>query len=226
MKQFAFLLFAQVIFTGCATAPSVVQTHYTLTPTEQTVKSGTNGYQKVLQVAHVTAPSWLNSRDIYYQSLYQDNEAISAYSQAQWISAPPILIGRLLENHLADTHLWKAVIGEESNAIADLTLHLDLHEFQQNFESAKKSYGILRASVTVISNPSGEVVAQKDFDYEETAPQSDAAGGVKALNDATNKMLIAITQWLVQTMERKAEPIQHREKETFKATARLTRRRY
>jgi cholesterol transport system auxiliary component len=197
------LLFSLVVFNGCATAPGVVPTHYTLTPTEKVTAPATATYGKVLQVARVSAPSWLNSRDIYYQLLYQDKETISAYSQAQWISTPPVLIGRLLENQLNDSHLWKAVVSSDSNAVSDMTLHLDLREFQQKFSSPKKSYGVLRASATIIDNQSGEVLAQRDFHYRESAPQSDARGGVAALNRATNEMLAAVSGWLVQVMERK-----------------------
>ena len=198
-------MITSLILNGCATVPAAVQTHYTLTPLAQppatAQEQSTLRYNMSLRVGSVAAPAWLNSRDIYYQLLYQDKETISVYSQAQWIAAPPLLIGRLLENNLSAAHLWKAVIGPDSNALADLSLQVYLVEFQQNFSSPKNSYGVLRARVTLVDNNNNEVIAQTDFDLQVPSPQGDAAGGVTALNRATNELLTLVNRWLVQVMD-------------------------
>jgi len=191
-----------IVTSGCASVPATVQQHYTLTASEsQATRFPVNiHYDTALQIAAVDAPSWLNSRDIYYRLLYQDQDSIAAYSQAQWITAPPIIIGRLLTDHLADTNLWKAVVNADSNAVTNLTLHVNLLEFQQEFTSAKQSQAVLRARATLVDNRSNEVIAQSDFVFQVPAAHADAEGGVAALDKATTDMLNAITQWLMQVM--------------------------
>jgi cholesterol transport system auxiliary component len=191
---------------GCAEAPSVVPTRYTLTPRPQprvsVSKDHSIRYPLTLRVEAIAAPQWLNSDDIYYQLIYADDDSIAAYSRSKWIAPPATLLGRLLQDRLADAHLWKAVIGPGSGANAELALRLRLDGFQQSFTAPKTSYGMLRADATLIDNRTAGVVAQTNFNLQVAAPTPDAAGGVDALNGASGKLLESISEWLSKAMAR------------------------
>jgi cholesterol transport system auxiliary component len=200
MKHFITLSFASLLLTGCLSAHDIVKTHYTLTPIDRNLQLPTQHPNTTLQVAAIGAPQWLNSLNIYYQLQYQDTETISFYSRAQWISAPPQLVLRMLENTLSKG-TWKAVIGPDSNESADLILHVQLLEFQQIFTAPDKSYGALSARVTLSDNHTNRVIAQTEMDYKVPAPHADVDGGVEALNRAVNKLMASIPQWLAQAVK-------------------------
>jgi len=81
-----------------------------------------------------------------------------------------------------------------------LTLHLELEEFSQLFETPERSNALLRLRATLGQNGNGSerLVAQRSFVLQRPAPTADAAGGVRALTAATDAVIQEMVPWLEQ----------------------------
>jgi cholesterol transport system auxiliary component len=81
-----------------------------------------------------------------------------------------------------------------------MNLHLDLDEFSQLFETADRSSGLVRLRATLGQGGEGaeRLLAQRSFVVQRPASSADAAGGVRALTQATDALIAEIDQWLQQ----------------------------
>lgn len=203
-RVFLMSLCASMIVSGCAEKVSpLVKNRYTLAPLEAPLPEGecAQPHPVILRVARIDAPDWLNSVNIYYQLLYQDRHEIASYSRSRWISPPPLLIERLIQDALVQQNSWKAVIGPNNEARADLALQLHLAEFQQIFTAPEQSYGLLQVVATLVDNNNAQVIAQRTFQEKVPAPSPNAAGGAQALNSASQRWIKATAQWLGRVMK-------------------------
>lgn len=188
---------------GCAAAPPINYTHYTLNPGERTTRIARSAprYSAVLEVQRIAAPAWLRTRDIYYRLAYDNKQAISAYSRARWTTPPAEMMQTVLQERLASLGAWRAVVGPEAEVNADFTLRLRLAAFQQRFTSPAQSYGVLAATATLIDNRNDDVVGQQQFMFRADAPAPNAAGAVQALNICNENLLDAMEKWLLGKMK-------------------------
>lgn len=78
-------------------------------------------------------------------------------------------------------------------------LQLELDEFAQVFDAPNASVGLIRVHATVLApadGGGGRLLAQRSFIAQQPAPSPDAAGGVRALTAASDRVLSEIAQWL------------------------------
>lgn len=199
---FTMLLGLAVILGGCTAGAVRHETSYSLgtvpslPPVGQAAKARTSG--KVLQVAEVSAPTWLRSRRMLYQLGYHEGSGVAAYTRARWVASPGSLITQQLLQALAGQGAWKAVIGPDATAHADVVLRAHLLTFEQDFTLPKNSHGTLRIQVTLVDAASDKVLADKIFEFRAPAPTPDAEGGVAALDQATRKWIKAVSAWVLQ----------------------------
>jgi cholesterol transport system auxiliary component len=204
-KVFAAGIAMAIVLTGCISLPhpgkGEHRAQYTLaagaanTSTPPAAK-GAKARAKVLKVAEVAVPAWLNSEAIFYRLDYRNNSRIAAYSQSTWVSSPATMLTALLERKLAASPAWSAVIGPDDAATAAYTLRVQLMDFQQDFSSPKQSHCLLVASATLIDNNAQAVAGQKTFTQKQPAPSPDAAGGVQCLSQASLRFTKELRQWL------------------------------
>lgn len=182
---------------ACALHPAHTWTNYTLSQAAPGPRSD-KAVPLSLQVAAVEAPSWLNSRDMYYRLAYSDANSISSYSRSRWLAPPPTMLVSLLVDRLSHAGLWRAVVGPGSGVFADYTLKLHLTRFEQVFTSPGHSDGIVAARVSLVDGHSDAVIAQRGFRFKVVAPTADAQGGAAALGRASDELAVAVEHWLVQ----------------------------
>lgn len=196
-----------LISTGCISLPHPQngehQAQYTLTGgSADTVApaaaagNGAKARAKVLRVAEVAVPTWLNSNAIFYRLDYRNNSRIASYSESTWVSSPAAMLTMLLQHKLTASPAWSAVIGPGDTASAAYTLRVQLMDFQQDFSSPKRSHCLLVASATVIDNSAQTVAGQKTFTRKRPAPSPDAAGGVRCLSQASLHFTKDLRRWL------------------------------
>jgi cholesterol transport system auxiliary component len=147
-----------------------------------------------LRIAHIEMPAWLQDTGLYYRLAYRHDNAIAVYANSDWAAPPAGMLEQRLRNALADRG-WRAVVGPGSNAQANFTLHVRLDDFSQVFTSASESFGVLDATVTLIG-AGDAVLAQRHFRFRVAAPTADAAGGVKALDAASQDFAQQLRDWL------------------------------
>lgn len=140
-----------------------------------------------LRVAETDGPTWMDSRGIYYRLQYSQAQRLQAYSTQRWVDAP---------TRLFDDRLRSAVSGRgELTWYGDTTvpaIKVDLLGFEQVFDSATSSRGVVRARATVFHKG---LIGQKTFVAEQPAPSADGAGGVKALSASSDAVIAAILDW-------------------------------
>ncbi len=140
-----------------------------------------------LRVAQTDGPAWMDSRGIYYRLQYTQAQRLQAYATQRWVDAP---------THLFDDRLRDAVSGRgELTWYGDTSvpaLKVDLLGFEQVFDSATSSRGVVRVRATVFFKG---LIGQKTFVAEQPAPSADGAGGVKALSASTDAVIAAILDW-------------------------------
>ena len=81
-----------------------------------------------------------------------------------------------------------------------MTLHLELDEFSHWFDAVEHSSGLVRMRATLGQADGGveRLVVQQSFVVQRPATSQDAAGGVRALTQATDELIHEIEQWLGQ----------------------------
>lgn len=161
-----------------------------------------------LVLAEVDANAALDSTAVLYRLAYSDAQQLRPYAQARWSMAPALLLRQRLREQLGQR---RAVLNAAQGMAVPptaLSLHLELDEFSQLFESASQSNGLVRLRATVGQAAAGteRLVAQRSFVVQRAASTPDAAGGVRALTSAADAVIEEIAQWLEQV--EKAERVQ------------------
>lgn len=132
---------------------------------------------------HVSARSWLNDTSMHYRLVYSDDMRTRTYAYARWLAPPAELIGQRLRQRLSQ---GGAVVNGPGHDI-----EIELEEFTQIFESATNSTGRVSVQVRIL----GSSVSTATFSEEANAPTPDAAGGVRALSQATDTLITRIAQF-------------------------------
>jgi cholesterol transport system auxiliary component len=162
--------------------------------------------QPPLVLAEVEASAALDSTAVLYRLAYSDAQQLRPYAQARWSMAPAQLLRQRLREQLGQ---HRAVLNAAQGMVVPttaLTLHLELEEFSQLFETPERSTALLRLRATLgqSGNGSERLVAQRSFVLQRPASSADAAGGVRALTAATDAVIQEMVQWLEQVERNKA----------------------
>ena len=152
-----------------------------------------------------------NSTAVLYRLAYTDARQLRPYQQARWAMPPAQLVQQALRTQLgerravlsADDALAAAregVAGSSAPGSLPTVLRAELEEFSQVFSSARASSALVRLRATLVEpTADGEkLLGQRLFTVQAPAPSADAAGGTRALADATAQAAQAVAQWVEQ----------------------------
>ena len=157
-------------------------------------------------LAEVEAPGALDGTAILYRLAFANAQQLMPYALARWSTPPAQLIRQRLQDVLGQKRLVStpsesaAALGGVGPTRAVLALRVELEEFTQYFETAERSFGLLRLRATASSIGAGSerVLGQRTLVVRRPAPTADAAGGVRALTDATSAAAQELESWLSQ----------------------------
>lgn len=141
-----------------------------------------------LRVFPTDGPAWLDGNAIYYRLHYAQAERLQPYATQRWVMSPV----RLFDERMREAISARGALGWTGDK-ATPALKVDLLDFEQVFDSATASRGVVRARATVFRDG---VVGQKTFVAEQPAPSADGAGGVKALAASSDAVVHAIMDWV------------------------------
>ena len=203
------LLFAATLLLGgCASLPekparSLV---YDFGPGALVAADAPAPSQPAVVLAEVETHGALDGTAILYRLAFANAQQLMPYAQARW-SMPP---AQLIRQRLQDTLGQKRLVSSPSEGAAAaaaagpgrgvLALRVEIEEFTQYFEAADRSFGLLRMRATASSlGAAGErVLGQRTLVVRRPAPTADAAGGVRALAEATSAAALELESWLSQ----------------------------
>ncbi|MEO6321748.1 MAG: ABC-type transport auxiliary lipoprotein family protein [Polaromonas sp.] len=139
-----------------------------------------------------TAGGALDNQAVLYRLAYTDAQELRPYSQARWSMPPAQLLRQRMRELLGQrrvvlTAREGVALNRSQNANLQM-LRLELEEFSQLFSSPDTSVGLIRLHATLVDiTPAGErLVAQRSLVVQRPAPSADAAGGVRALTQASD----------------------------------------
>jgi len=142
-----------------------------------------------LKVLGVIAPPPLDNDGIHYRMNF-DSQRTARYANSRWTMSP----ARLLTERLRTSLGAQATVLSGSDAVQAPMLKVELYEFEQVFESPTESSGVLSARATLLQG--GKVLAQRSFVTRAPSSTPDAAGGVRALQAASDDFANQLGAWL------------------------------
>lgn len=193
--KYAQLIIAAMLLNAC----SVLQPLKSQAPTTYTLEAQfaaqTNGKgELVLQVSMPQARSgYESSRMVYLKKLHE----LEYFAQNQWVDSPARMLAPLLVQAMESTGKYKAVITSRSAVLADLRLDTEIVRLQQEFFSSPSQLH-LTLRVQLIDLQKKSLIAQREFDVQQAAGTDDPYAGVVAANQALQKMLPQIAEFVAQ----------------------------
>ncbi|MEK6384013.1 MAG: ABC-type transport auxiliary lipoprotein family protein [Paraburkholderia tropica] len=142
-----------------------------------------------LKVLEVSAPATLDHDGIVYR-IGGDSQRSARYASSHWTMSP----ARLLTQRLRTSLATRVTVLSGADAVQAPMLKVELTEFEQVFDTASESSGVLAARATLMQG--GKVIAQRSFLARAPASTPDAAGGAAALRTASDDFASQIGAWL------------------------------
>jgi cholesterol transport system auxiliary component len=175
-----------LLLTACAGTPAAPNALYDfgLAP----AASAGSRLPTALRVAEVSGPGWMDGNAIYYRLAYAQGQRTEAYAASRWVESPVSLFDARLRTAVAARG---QVIAYATPDVP--TLRVELVDFSQVFDRPDASRAVvrLRASVFVARGLVDQRVVQVDV----PARSADAAGGVAALTQASDRAIGELLDW-------------------------------
>jgi cholesterol transport system auxiliary component len=156
-----------------------------------------------LLLADVEANAALEGTAVLYRLAYADAQQLRPYAQARWAMSPGSLLHLRLRELLGQRR--PVLLPTDVAPPGTLVLRLELEEFSHYFASAQSSAGLVRVRATLGRTGSpAKVLAQTSFVVQQPATTADAAGGVRAIAQASDALVGQLDNWVQQVAN--AEP--------------------
>lgn len=147
-----------------------------------------------LALAEIQTAWGQSSTAMQYRLSYANAQELRPYAHARWSMPPAQLVAQRVRTVLGQQRPVVS-LGDSST---DFVLQLALESFGQRFDSPASSEGVLQLRATLLKGD--QLVAQRDFTALAPAASADAAGGAKALSDATQTAAVELANWVTQHM--------------------------
>ncbi|MET1114000.1 MAG: ABC-type transport auxiliary lipoprotein family protein [Comamonas sp.] len=158
-----------------------------------------------IALAEIEAPGLKDSEtSVLYRLAYAESQVVRPYQLARWTLPPAQLVQQRLSSGLGRERA--VLLGGDGTAQPKVqgqtpaVLKVELEEFSHVFRSAQDSVGWVRLRATLVDRQSqGDVLlGQTTFVAQQPAASPDAAGGVRALTQATDQVIVELQEWLRQ----------------------------
>jgi cholesterol transport system auxiliary component len=191
----AALLLAATLLSSCSLAPGARQEPASYDFGNLPAPAGAATAIKLtrpLLVFDVAAPAWLDTAEVHYRLAYVDATRPRAYANSRWVMPLSQLLSQRLRQQLAASSS-AGVLMPADGLRAPHSLRVEIEEFTQVFDAPARSRAVLRARATLLGNRG--LVAQRSFSLERPAATADAEGGVRALRDVADELIVQLIDW-------------------------------
>lgn len=145
-----------------------------------------------LAVAEINTPQWLNGRMMFFRLAYANDQQPQPYANSRWSMPPAQLFGERLKARIGQA--GGAVLAASDGVVNVPVLRIDADDFTQIFNSPEQS--MVRISVRASVLNGRTLIAHRNFTRELAAPTPNAAGGAKALANASDDVITDMMNWL------------------------------
>ncbi|MBM4189949.1 MAG: membrane integrity-associated transporter subunit PqiC [Betaproteobacteria bacterium] len=121
---------------------------------------------------------------------------LEVYARNRWVDTPAHMLAPLLAQALQHSGAFKAVVQSPSPVAARLRLETEIVRLQQDF-TVQPSRVQFTLSARLVDLGTRQVLASTEFDETKAATSEDAYGGVKAANQALERLLVKLTEFCV-----------------------------
>lgn len=184
------VLAASAFLQGCATGTNSI-TLYDFGPLRNTSSSALPALPAV-SVAEVSTPTWLDSQLMFYRLGYANDQQPRPYANSRWTMPPAQLFGQRLKSRMAQA--GGTVLPASDGAANVSVLRIEADEFTHIFDTPQQSVARVRVRAALFDGR--KLIAQKTFAKQSPAPSTDAAGGAKAMADASEAVITDMMIWL------------------------------
>lgn len=194
MKKIVFLTLMVLFISGCSTQEPAITEYriHTKIPTKEHLLGSCS--EKSIKVAQAFSINSLMSSKINYA---QGSTKQFSYSQSQWAKTPNIAITQEIVKLLKSTKHFKSVQVAKSRSRNSLILEIYIEEFMQYFnDDLSKSYANVRVGLSLIDTTTNNVIASNSFKSQVDAKTQNAIGGVVALNNGLENVLVEASSWI------------------------------
>jgi cholesterol transport system auxiliary component len=203
MPRHAFLaLAAAALLAGCASGSKgpTSNTLYDFGPaaTPLVARADTAAVPAVV-VTDVTGNAAYDSERMSYRLNYADPLQARSYANSRWNSTPLQLLTQRFKSRIGQAGLKVLSTTDASSGVP--LLRIDLDDFTHTFDSTTSSYGQVVVRVSLFQ--ARTLVDQRTFSHKVPAASADAAGGARALAQATDMVAADMIVWLATQNLRK-----------------------
>ncbi|MEO8408568.1 MAG: ABC-type transport auxiliary lipoprotein family protein, partial [Oxalobacteraceae bacterium] len=138
------------------------------------------------------APTALNNPSMLYRLAYVNDLQARSYAGSRWSMPPAQLLEQRLKARLAQA--GTVVLSGREGANTLPVLRIDVDELMQNFSSPQQSQAQLALRATLFNGRT--LLASKSFRQLAPAASADAAGGARAMADASDALIDELIAWL------------------------------
>ena len=143
----------------------------------------------------VHAPEWMSENLMYYRLNYINDQQVRFYTESSWNTIPSKLFKNRLDTYLAT---GGSTVTGYSTTSPTLTLRVYIEDFGQHFTSPSTSIGHVSLRTSLFRGK--DLIAQKSFTRDIPSTTADAAGGVRAMAQASDAIIADILNWMVASM--------------------------
>lgn len=185
------IFFALTSLCACSLAPSpqLNPTSYLIKANETVILKNIKPSQKSIKIAPIQAPLYLKSKDISY---IKDNE-LGAYTKHMWKQSPVNLVSTMLTTKLEKNKLFKAVLNNNSQVVADFVLESRLDAFEQVFEG-DKVYVYIALSASLIKGKT--LLNSRHFSYKIHLKAIEPDLAIAGFDEGLNLLADELISWL------------------------------
>ncbi|MES2149748.1 MAG: ABC-type transport auxiliary lipoprotein family protein [Pseudomonadota bacterium] len=190
MTRLLLAIVCAALLGGCAATKTPANTLYDFGPAS--AAQGAASTRGTLVVTDATGSPALDSERMFYRLNYADPLQARSYANSRWSTSPLQMLTQRLKTRIAQS--GAKVLGVTDAAAGLPILRVDVDDFVHSFDSAASSYGqlVLRASLF----QGHTLVDQKNFSRKVAAVSADAAGGTRAMAEASDAVAADIVAWL------------------------------
>jgi cholesterol transport system auxiliary component len=183
---------------ACALSPSrgIATTSYDFGPVQAFRHTAASPrLRSGIVVAGVTAPAWMDNSSMHYRLAYQNAASPQRYAESRWVMSPAALFTAMLKSRVAQASEGMMVRANTNNSAGDeYNLTIELDEFDQIFERPDRSRVVIALRATLRGGDGSRI--ERAFATEQPASTPDAAGGVRALTEASDELIQRIIDWV------------------------------
>lgn len=141
------------------------------------------------------APGYGTARMLYLQREHE----LQAFAFNEWVDSPAQMLAPLLVRTLQGSGAFSVVLLAPTAAVAGLRLETEIIRLHQDF-SSRPSQLRLTLRAVLLDTRLRQAIAWREFDDRAATDTDDPTGGVRAAQQAVQRVLTALTAWSAEAV--------------------------